>query len=86
MPTENPYRLLTDALIARRDVIADRAHYERDPQSHLAALQRASEEITKLQQTLTPPVPAQLAHFLDRCSYDKALAYIKEMNLDCSKA
>jgi hypothetical protein len=82
MPTENPYRLLSEALAARREVIADRVHYERDPQSHLHALQHASEEITRLQQSLPPPVPGQLAHFLERCSYDKALAYIKEMKLD----
>lgn len=81
MPTDNPYRVLADALRARREVIADRAHYERDPESHLAALQRTSTAITDVQQTLPASVPPQLGHFLERCSYDKALGYIEEMGL-----
>ena len=85
MPTVNPYQNLADALRARRAVIADRAHYERDPQSHLAALQRASEAITDLQAVLPQPVPPQLRHFLERCSYDKALDYIEEMPLDAEE-
>lgn len=67
---------LADALRERRAVIADRAAYERDPQDHLQRLQRVSERIVALGQRLPAPVDPQLAHYLQRCSYDKALAFL----------
>jgi len=68
---------LAEALRERRRVIADREFYVRDPAGHLAHLQRVSVEISKKAADLPAPAPPQLAHFLERCSYDKALAWIE---------
>ena len=73
------YPQLAAALRHRLDVIGDRAARERDPQAHLHALQAASERITELQAQLpAASLDPQLAHFLGRCSYDKALAWLEE--------
>jgi hypothetical protein len=39
----------------------------------MARLQAISDKIEALAQSLSPPVDPQLAHFLSRRSYDKAL-------------
>jgi hypothetical protein len=49
-----------------------------EPDQHLARLQAVSEKINKLERQLPQPVDPQLAHFLKRCSYDKALAFLEE--------
>ena len=67
---------LAAALHERRAVIADRATYERDPQAHLEQLQVVSERIISLSKQLPHPVDPRLAHYLERCSYDKALAFL----------
>ena len=72
------YQSLAAALRERRRVIADREAYARDPQAHLGQLQAASGQITALQAQLPTPVDRQFAHYLERCSYDKALAWIEE--------
>ena len=69
---------LADALRERLAVIADRAAYAHDPQAHLQRLQGASERIVALAGQLPAPVDRQLAHYLERCSYDKALAWLEE--------
>ena len=68
---------LAAALRDRLRIIADRAWVERDSAGHLAALQAVSEKIAALAQSLPAPVDPQLAHFLERCSYDKALAFLE---------
>ena len=68
---------LADALRERLAVIADREWYARDPAGHLARLRAVSEQIATLQRQLPPPVDPQLAHYLDRASYDKALAFLE---------
>ncbi len=68
---------LADALKARLALIADRAFYQRDPAAHLAALQVVSERITTLAAQLPPGTDPQFAHYLQRCSYDKALAFLE---------
>jgi hypothetical protein len=68
---------LAAALRERLAVIADREWYARDPAGQLDRLRTVSERITTLQQQLPPPVDPQLAHFLERCSYDKALAFLE---------
>ena len=75
-PASEVPRELAAALRARRAVIADRASYERDPQAHLVQLQSVSERITALAERLPEPVAPRLAHYLERCSYDKALAFL----------
>lgn len=69
---------LAAALRHRLEVIGDRAARERDPEAHLRALQAASERITELQSQLpAASLDPQLAHYLSRCSYDKALAWLE---------
>ena len=73
-PTRNH---LAAALRERLAIIADRDFFQRDPAGHLANLQAASERIETLRAQLAPPVQPQLAHYLQRCSYDKALAFLE---------
>ncbi len=67
---------LAAALRQRRSLIADERS-RRDPQRHVAKLQAVSEEIVFLQESLPQPIDPQLAHFLARCSYDKALEFLE---------
>lgn len=69
---------LASALRERTAVIADRALCASDPALHLEKLRAASEKITALQSRLPPSVDPQLSHYLQRCSYDKALAFLEE--------
>jgi hypothetical protein len=68
---------LVEALRERLAIIADREWYARDPAGHLDRLRAVSEQITMLHRQLPPPVDPQLTHYLDRCSYDKALAFLE---------
>lgn len=77
MAESSPYQNLAAALRERLDVIADRSGYAVDPAAHLERLKAASERIISLQTQLPAPVDPQLAHFLQRCSYDKALAFLE---------
>jgi hypothetical protein len=69
---------LAGLLRQRLVVIADREWYARDAAGHLAALQTVSEAIEAAARGLPKPVDAQLAHYLERRSYDKALAFLEE--------
>ena len=71
------YQLLADALRERLALIADREFYQRDSAAHLEQLQAISGKIAELTAQLPPDVDPQLAHYLQRCSYDKALAFIE---------
>lgn len=73
----SPQAALAEALRRRRAVIADRELYARDPAAHLDQLKGASEQIATLAQALPRPVDPQLAHFLERSSFDKALAFLE---------
>ncbi len=77
MPPSDSYATLATALRERLAVIADRDLYARDPAAHLDRLQRASEQIATLQSQLPTPLDPQFAHYLQRQSYDKALAWIE---------
>jgi len=68
---------LAAALRERLAIIADRELFARDPADHLHRLRTVSEQIVALQDQLPPPVDPQLAHFLERQSYDKALAFLE---------
>lgn len=72
----SPENELATALRERLALIADEAS-RRDPERHLALLQTVSEKITALGNILPRPVDPELAHFLARCSYDKALALLE---------
>ena len=51
--------------------------YARDPAAHLEKLKSVSEKITQLGAALPRPVPGDFAHYLQRASYEKALAWIE---------
>ena len=68
---------LAAALRTRLAIIADRELYSRDAGAHLAQLKSVSEKICEIRENLPQPVDPQLAHYLDRASYDKALALIE---------
>lgn len=69
---------LAAALRERLSLIADRAWVQRDAAGHLEALKNVSERIVTLAANLPAPVDPQLRHYLERCSYDKALAFLEE--------
>lgn len=75
------YAELATALRERLAVIVDREFYERDPAAHLERLKSVSEKITQLGTALPRPLPGDFAHYLQRASYEKALAW-----LDANKA
>ena len=68
---------LADALRERLAVIADRDLYAHDPAAHLEKLKSASERITQIGNALPRPLPGDFAHYLQRASYEKALAWIE---------
>jgi len=78
MAMQSHYTELAAALRHRLSIIADSELYENDPAGHLQELKRASEKITTLQNALPSPVEPELAHFLARCSYSKALAFLEQ--------
>lgn len=71
------YGELAGALRERLAVIRDTAWRDRDAAGQLARLQEVSESIIGLQAQLPPPVDPTLAHYLERSSYDKALAWLE---------
>ncbi len=76
-PTQTPEAgALAGALRERLAVIGDRDWFARDASGHLDALKSVSARIELLATALPPPVDPQLRHYLERCSYDKALAFL----------
>ena len=67
---------LRDALRERLAIIQDEES-RRDEEKHVARLRAVSEKIDKLQAALPQPVDPQLAHYLQRRSYDKALEFLE---------
>ncbi len=67
------------ALRLRLSVIADHGLRDHDPEAHLKKLQEASLLIEKAACPLVESrMHPELRHFLERRSYDKALAWIEE--------
>jgi hypothetical protein len=73
---KNPITELSAALRERLAIIGDETS-RRDPETHLGRLKRISERIEELRMELPKPVHPQLAHFLERSSYDKALEFLE---------
>jgi hypothetical protein len=69
---------LKDALRERLAIIHDEES-RRDEAKHLARLRTVSEKIENLQAALPQPIDPQLAHYLQRKSYDKALEFLKNL-------
>ena len=75
-PTSPAATLLVDALRERRVIIADTAR-RAAPEQHMQKLREISARIDRLSGELPRPVHPQLAHFLQRASYDKALEFLE---------
>jgi hypothetical protein len=73
---ENALVDLAQALRERLAVIRD-GQSRRDEAKHVARLKAISERIDDLQTRLPKPIDPQLAHYLQRKSYDKALEYLE---------
>lgn len=67
---------LAAALRERRAIIADE-NSRRDVPAHMTRLQNVSARIDALRTELPKPIDPQLAHYLQRASYDKALAHLE---------
>jgi hypothetical protein len=71
--------LLAEALRERLTVIADHAHRDRDQVGHLQRLIDVSGRIDALIASLpASELDPQFRHYLEKRSYDKALAWIEE--------
>ncbi len=68
---------LVNALRERLAIIGDESS-RRHPEQHMARLREVSEKIDSLAAALPKPIDPQLAHFLQRKSYDKALEHLEE--------
>lgn len=66
---------LADALRERVAIISDE-NSRLDPEKHMERLRAVSEKIDNLAAALPKPIDPQLAHFLQRKSYNKALEYL----------
>ena len=75
---ENALFDLRDALRERLAIIRDEES-RRDAQAHMARLSAVSEKIDKLTATVPRPLDPQLAHYLQRRSYDKALEFLESL-------
>jgi hypothetical protein len=71
------YQELAAALRERIAVIADRELYQQDPAGHLEKLKTASARIETAGKALPKPIPGDLGHFLQGCSYQKALNWLE---------
>jgi len=78
-PPELTLKDLGDRLQERLDVIADTRLAKSDPATHLEKLKAASEAIFELQHQLEDQLPVRLKHFLEQSSYNKALAFIRDL-------
>ncbi|MDF1754079.1 MAG: hypothetical protein P1U89_14950 [Verrucomicrobiales bacterium] len=72
---------LADLLEKRLEVIADHEMRENDPERQLKLLQEVSEDIQAIQEALKGRIRPRLNHFLENCSYDKALDWIRNEEL-----
>jgi hypothetical protein len=73
---ENALVDLRDALRERLAIIRDEKS-RRDAQAHTARLSAVSGKIDELAATVPRPLDPQLAHYLQRRSYDKALEFLE---------
>ena len=75
---ENAVSDLAQALRERLAIIQDEES-RRDTGAHMVRLSAISEKIDKLQASLPRPIDPQLAHYLQRRSYDKALEFLEQL-------
>jgi len=70
------YRSLADALQKRLAIIQDANLRETNPSLQLEQLKAVSEEISRVQEALPHDCDPHLKHYLQNCSFDKALAFL----------
>ena len=75
---QNAIADLKEALRERLAVIQDEQS-RRDEAKHVARLRAVSEKIDKFQAALPRPIDPQLAHYLQRRSYEKALEFLEQL-------
>lgn len=68
---------LRELLERRLVIIADQELREKNPAEQLEQLRTVSEEIMAMHQQAKGTLPPRLEHYLDRASYQKALAWLK---------
>jgi len=68
---------LEEALRKRLGIVADHPFRDRDPAAHLEALKSAHRELEAQRALLPADTDARLPHFLERQSYEKALAFLE---------
>ena len=73
---EEAFTNLARVLCERLAIIQDQES-RRDPEKHTVRLRAISEKIDNLAARLPKPIDPQLAHFLQRKSYDKALEFLE---------
>lgn len=78
-------RALAGLLRERLAVIGDTASRAADPGAHLRRLQTVGEAIFAAHDRLKGRISGQLEHFLQGCSYDKALAMIESGTASCRR-
>jgi 2'-5' RNA ligase len=78
MKLENSLSDLAQALRERVAIIHDEQS-RRNVDTHITRLRAVSEKIENLQAALPQPLDAQLAHYLHRRSYDKALEFLETL-------
>lgn len=66
------------AALRERLVIIRDEESRREPAKHMLRLQTISEKIDKLYAALPGPADPQLAHYLQRRSYEKALEFLEQ--------
>jgi hypothetical protein len=79
---QNAVSDLAQALRERLAIIHDEQS-RRDTKMHMKRLSAISEKIDKLQAALPRPIDPQLAHYLQRRSYDKALDFLEQQAAVC---
>lgn len=67
-------RRLVEQLEKRLTIIGDHQWRDRDQPGHLAALTTVALEIDALKKQVPRTLDPELTHYLERCSFDKALA------------
>ena len=75
---ENAIVDLREALRERLTIIHDEES-RGDEEAHMARLSAVSEKIDTLAAALPRPIDPQLAHYLKRRSYDKALEFLESL-------
>ena len=75
---------LIAALRERLAIIQD-ADSRRDEEKHIARLRAVSNKIDILQTKLPRPIDPQLAHYLQRRSYDKALEFLETLSANTTR-